>query len=171
MPKSRPWDVLPAGRGSYPLHDSASSTPGSSDPRGHFFSPLRAVSSCLPCSDRITRIETQNPEDKIAERRERDGAGRVTHARYFHLHRRISDSSANELKTRGIEPDWARLGAPYDPRELASLRKIGKTRALGRRPAFIAGVWAMPAWRRFSILPLAIWSARLGGVVTGMSVT
>ena len=84
-------------------------------------------------------IETQNPEDKIAERWERDGAGRVTHARYFHLDRRIIDSSANELKSRGIEPDWARLGAPYDPRELAWLRKIGKTQALGQPASVYRG--------------------------------
>ena len=78
------------------------------------------------------RIETAKPSEGVAEIWDRDLGGRITHARYFHIDRRIIESSAGELKTRGIDADWQQLATLFDPRSAPEFRRIGNVRLLGR---------------------------------------
>lgn len=84
-------------------------------------------------------VETANPAQGTAERWERDSGGRITHARYFHGDRRVVEAAFGELRTRNMVPDWRQLGAVFDPREVAGLRKVGATRHLGQAASIYRG--------------------------------
>jgi hypothetical protein len=52
----------------------------------------------------------------------RDAQGRIAFERSFHDHARVTDYSAGELLTLGVQPDWAALTTFVDARELAGLQ-------------------------------------------------
>jgi hypothetical protein len=52
----------------------------------------------------------------------RDAQGRITFERTFHDHAKVTDYSAGELLTLGLQPDWSALATFMDARELAGLQ-------------------------------------------------
>ncbi len=52
----------------------------------------------------------------------RDAQGRIAFERTFHDHAKVTDYSAGELLTLGLQPDWAALATFIDARELAGLQ-------------------------------------------------
>jgi hypothetical protein len=85
------------------------------------------------------RVETANSVDATGERWERDGQGRISHARYFHQDRRIVDATFGELRTRNTVPDWDQLAALIDPRKQQNMRRIGRTTLLGHSATIYRG--------------------------------
>ena len=68
----------------------------------------------------------------IEEHWMRDERGTVRFERVFHADQRVVDYTAGELATLGIDVSWDGLATFVDARELATLERVGESRATQR---------------------------------------
>jgi hypothetical protein len=94
----------------------------------HITAP-HAQKTTLPIDWYFSRNATEvallkGPIDEIWRR---DAQGNISFARVFHDDQKVVDYSAGELRTLGVEANWAALSAFIDPSELAAMKVVSKT--------------------------------------------
>lgn len=103
-------------------------------------------------ANRIVIYDAASGQAKLWEK---DAHGEIEFSRVFAADRRVVEYAPGEVKARGPVPDWNALASIVAPRDLASLRKVGERKVLGRNAIILTGkadgakvqVWWLPQER------------------------
>lgn len=86
---------------------------------------------------RDRQVETARGD--YAEVWQRDARGELTLTRVFHQDRKVIQYTPGELRTQRRSKDWAGLNGFFDPRQMATLKKVGTEPVLGRPASHYIG--------------------------------